>query len=52
MPNMTQLYSNEKPKDLKKKKGPRKETIAFLLNYSKALSIEKYKGLECELILN
>jgi len=49
---MTKLYSNEKPKNQKKKIGPEKETIDFLLNYSKALSVKTYKGIECETILN
>lgn len=49
---MTKLYSNEKPKKLKKNLGPKKETIDFLLNYSKALRIDKYNGMKCEMILN
>ncbi len=49
---MTKLYSNEKPKNQKKAIGPKKETIDFLLNYSKALEIKSYKGILCENILN
>jgi len=49
---MQQIYSNEKPKNHKSQKGPKKETIAFLLNYSKALRVKKYNGMTCEMLLN
>lgn len=38
----------EQLEDLK----PKKETIKFLLNYSKALRITKYRNLQFELLLN
>ncbi len=49
---MTNVYANQKPKKRREKIGPRKETIDFLLNYSKALRIKERNGLECEVILN
>lgn len=49
---MTEIYSEGKPKNQKESLGPRKETIAFLLNYSKALSVNKYKGKKYEMLLN
>ncbi len=45
---MAKLYSEKKLK----KMTPRKETIDFLLNYSKALRISTYKKLQFESILN
>lgn len=49
---MTKNYFDGNPKKEKQKLGPRKETIALLLNYSKALKVDRYKGMQCELILN
>ncbi len=35
-----------------KKMSPKKETISFLLNYSKALSVINYKRMKFETLLN
>lgn len=48
---MAKLYSKNSPKQAKTR-NPKKETIAFLLNYSKALKVGKYKNLEFETFLN
>ena len=45
---MAKLYSEKKLQ----KMTPKKETINFLLNYSKALRINTYKKLQFESILN
>lgn len=47
---MAKLYSNspEKVKEM----APKKETIKFLLNYSKALDVKSYKEIQFESILN
>lgn len=47
---MAKIYSDLTPKmyDLK----PKDETISFLLNYSKALSVINYKKLKFEALLN
>jgi hypothetical protein len=45
---MAKLYSEKKLQ----KMTPRKETINFLLNYSKALRISTYKKIQFESILN
>ncbi len=45
---MAKLYSEKKLQ----KMTPKKETINFLLNYSKALRISTYKKLQFESILN
>jgi len=47
---MAKLYSQETPKS--EKLNPKDETISFLLNYSKALSVINYKNLEFEALLN
>ena len=47
---MANLYISESFK--KQELKPRKETIDFLLNYSKALSVTKYKELSFETISN
>lgn len=36
---MAKLYLNQSPKKKVENLGPRKETISFLLNYSKALNV-------------
>lgn len=46
---MAKLYSK---KSISKVMQPKKETISFLLNYSKALSFVKVKGLKFETIAN
>lgn len=48
---MAKLYLNDTPKQ-KTGLGPSKETIAFLLNYSKALHITACQGIKYELFLN
>ena len=48
---MANFYSEHSSHKLKEM-TPKKETIDFLLNYSKALRINKYKKLEFENILN
>jgi hypothetical protein len=48
---MAKIYSKtsiETPNDVK----PKEETINFLLNYSKALSVIKSAKIEFELVLN
>ncbi|UOX33177.1 hypothetical protein LXD69_14155 [Flavobacterium sediminilitoris] len=47
---MAKLYSKEKSKS----KGmlPKKETISFLLNYSRSLSIVKINKISFEIIAN
>ncbi len=45
---MEKIYS----KSSSNGKQPRKETIDFLLNYSKALSVIDYEGVTLEMILN
>lgn len=47
---MAKLYSENPKKD--KKLNPKDETISFILNYSKALSVINYKNLEFEALLN
>ncbi|WP_291110002.1 hypothetical protein [Flavobacterium sp. UBA6195] len=47
---MTKLYSKNKLANLDMK--PKKETISFLLNYSKALSIHKVGNSSFEIIAN
>lgn len=50
---MAKLYVNKPSK--KEELGnlqPRKETIAFLLNYSKTLNIINYKNMKFETLLN
>lgn len=45
---MAKLYSEKKLK----KMAPKKETIDFLLNYSKALRISSYKNFQFESLIN
>lgn len=51
---MAKLYSKNSKDSLKRREAnsPKKETVTFLLNYSKALKMSKYKSLEFETILN
>lgn len=49
---MKQVYSNEAFKESEELSGPKQETIDFLLNYSKALKVDDYQGMECEILLN
>jgi hypothetical protein len=47
---MAKIYSNASPKN--DKLMPKDETISFLLNYSKALSVISYNKLKFEALLN
>lgn len=47
---MAKLYSQKKLAT--KNMLPKKETISFLLNYSKALSIKKISNMSFEIIAN
>lgn len=47
---MAKIYSRKSVTNSNMK--PRKETISFLLNYSKALSYLKVNGLKVEVIAN
>lgn len=47
---MAKIYSKKSVANSKMK--PKKETISFLLNYSKALSYFKVNGLKIEVIAN
>lgn len=49
---MKHLYSKTSKGEQLNKLNPKKETLEFLLNYSKALRITKYKQLSFETILN
>lgn len=48
---MANIYSKKKPQPWEES-CPKKETIQFLLNYSKALSVINYKGEKFEALLN
>jgi len=47
---MAKIYSEQKPKNIKFK--PKKETVDFLLNYSKALRVNCFNEMKFELFLN
>ena len=47
---MAKIYSKN-PKN-NKKLNPKDETVRFILNYSKALSVIKYKNMEFEALQN
>ncbi|MBO6880113.1 hypothetical protein [Winogradskyella sp.] len=47
---MEKIYSNASPK--KNNLHPKDETVSFLLNYSKALSVINYNKLKFEALLN
>jgi len=49
---MKKNYATQKAENHKKARGPSKETIDFLLNYSKALHVSDYKEKSFEMILN
>lgn len=49
---MNELYSEPSPGKKATKYEPKQETIAFLLNYSKALSIVSYKSMNFEVFIN
>ncbi len=48
---MAKIYSKKQP-SVSNKMEPKKETISFLLNYSKALSVIKVKDKTFEIIAN
>jgi len=52
--NMAKLYSkhSETPKQKDLKLNPKDETVSFILNYSKALSVINYKNLKFEALQN
>lgn len=47
---MAKLYSKKNKTEIKM--NPRDETISFILNYSKALCVIKYKNLKFEALQN
>mgnify|MGYP006965303142 CR=1 FL=1 len=47
---MANIYSEKTPKKINLQ--PKDETVSFLLNYSKALSVINYKKLKFEALLN
>ena len=47
---MAKIYSNTTPKNNNLK--PKDETVRFLLNYSKALSVINYNKMKFEALLN
>ncbi|WP_282042516.1 hypothetical protein [Winogradskyella flava] len=47
---MAKIYSSASPKNDNLK--PKDETVSFLLNYSKALSVINYNKLKFEALLN
>jgi hypothetical protein len=49
---MAKLYSKKNPKEKQINMNPKEETVNFLLNYSKALSVIKYKKMKFEALLN
>lgn len=49
---MANLYLNQSPNKKVEHLRPRKETISFLLNYSKALRVIDYKKMKFEALLN
>ncbi|GAA0871079.1 hypothetical protein GCM10009117_02240 [Gangjinia marincola] len=49
---MSKLYLNEPPKNNLEVPHPKKETIAFLLSYSKALVVNDYETFQFETVLN
>ena len=48
---MAKLYSEKNPQ-IKNDLNPKEETVNFLLNYSKALSVIDYNKLKFEALLN
>ena len=48
---MAKLYTNNSIKDLKER-NPKEETVNFLLNYSKALSVINCNKMKFEALLN
>lgn len=49
---MAHIYPKKKPQNRDEQLNPKKETIDFLLNYSKALSVISLKTGKFEALLN
>lgn len=49
---MGKLYTKPSKEEQLRNLNPKKETIKFLLNYSKALRITEYKAMKFETLLN
>ncbi|WP_461534381.1 hypothetical protein [Sinomicrobium sp.] len=49
---MAHLYTRKSSKSEQRNKRPSKETIDFLLNYSKALKVVDYEEIRFDTILN
>lgn len=49
---MAKIYLNESPKKSGQRMKPKRETIDFILNYSKALKVMTNKTSTFDLILN
>lgn len=49
---MQQMYSESRKDRVNNNRNPKDETITFLLNYSKALSVIDYKSMKFEALLN
>ncbi len=49
---MAKIYAEPSPGKQANNFGPKKETIKFLLNYSKALSVISYKSMKFEALIN
>ena len=48
---MAKFYAEQSSQNLKEMR-PKKETVKFLLNYSKALRVERYRNLQFENVIN
>lgn len=49
---MGKLYIKSSKEDILNHLNPKKETIGFLLNYSKALRITEYQKIQFDTLLN
>jgi len=49
---MAKIYTKNSSPRKPRNNEPRKSTVDFLLNYSKALSVIDYKGMALDVILN
>lgn len=49
---MSKIYSEPSPGKKAENLEPKVETISFLLNYSKALSVMQYKTMRFEALIN
>ncbi len=50
--SMPKMYSQSRTNRVSKNLVPKDETIRFILNYSKALSVISYKNVKFEALLN